>query len=99
MKNGDASVPNILLNMSETFKERGKIYKDTYNLVPNIIKALWPEGVPCDLVSSPQWHLFELIIVKLTRFATSQLTHIDSIHDTAIYSAMIESILTRKEID
>jgi len=39
-----------------------------------------------------RWHLFELLIVKLTRFANQSFGHQDSIHDAAIYAAMIESI-------
>jgi hypothetical protein len=36
------------------------------------------------------------MVVKLTRFANSGLTHEDSIHDAAVYAAMVESLI-RKE--
>ena len=44
-----------------------------------------------------KWHLFELIVVKMTRFANSSLTHQDSIHDMSVYGAMLESIILGEE--
>lgn len=90
------SVPEILRAMADTFAERNKVYSDNYLRVAPIIKLLWPEGVPQELVTSDRWHLFELLVVKLTRFAVGDLTHIDSIHDAAVYAAMIESDLRRR---
>lgn len=92
-----SSVPAILQNMAKTFAERNAVYGSNYKNVAPIIKALWPRGVPSDLVTAEHWHLFELIIVKLTRFANSSLKHTDSIHDAAVYAAMIESIISREE--
>jgi hypothetical protein len=91
---GDTSA--ILVNMGETFAERNKEYGDNYKKVAPIMKILFPEGVG-DLVFDDRWHLFELIVVKLTRFATGKLSHVDSIHDTAVYAAMIESLLREAE--
>lgn len=90
------SVPGILAQMAETFMERNKEYSDNWRMVAPIMRALWPAGVPSDLVVTDHWHLFELLIVKLTRFASSSLKHIDSIHDAAVYAAMIESVLARR---
>lgn len=86
-------VPEILRDMASTFEERNRVYGSNYKMVGPIMKVLFPDGVPPEVVHSDQFHLFELKIVKLSRFAISGLTHIDSIHDDAIYSAMIESIL------
>lgn len=95
---GDArnSVPEILRSMADTFAERNKVYSDNYLRVAPIIRLLWPEGVPSELVTSDRWHLFELLVVKLTRFAVGDLTHIDSIHDIAVYAAMIECDLRKR---
>jgi hypothetical protein len=90
MKN-DAAM--ILDKMADTFRQRNAIYGDNYRMVAKLVKVLFPKGVPSELVVSDQWHLFELKLVKLSRFAISGLTHIDSIHDDAVYAAMIESIL------
>lgn len=88
----DASV--ILDDMSDTFRERNKVYGDNYKRVGDVMAALFPNGV---VLRTPEdfnrWHLFELKIVKLTRFAVSGLTHKDSIHDDAVYAAMVESLI------
>lgn len=87
----------ILDEMADTFRERNKVYGDNYKMVGQMMKVLFPNGLPPDLVYMPHFHLFELKLVKLSRFAISNLTHIDSIHDDAVYSAMIESIITNEE--
>ena len=91
------SPDEVLNEMAKTFLARNSIYSDNYKMVPKMVAALFPHGVPSELVVEDHWHLFELKLVKLARFAASGLTHIDSIHDDAVYSAMIESILKNKE--
>jgi len=83
----------ILWQMAETFKERNAVYGDNYRMIAPMVKILFPNGVPPDVIVTDQWHLFELILVKLSRFAISNLTHTDSIHDASVYGAMIESII------
>lgn len=65
-------------------------------MVGKVMAVLFPDGIPAALLHADHWHLFELKIVKLTRFAASGLTHVDSVHDDAVYSAMIESCLLEK---
>lgn len=88
---------DILAEMADTFRERNKVYGDNYKRVGDVMSALFPEGV---MLVTPEdfnvWHLFELMVVKMTRFANSSLTHEDSIHDLAVYAAMVESLI-RKE--
>ena len=84
----------ILDSMAETFRERNKVYGDNYKSVGAVMTALFPGGV--SLTTKEQfltWHLFELMIVKLTRFANTEMTHKDSIHDAAVYAAMVESLM------
>lgn len=91
------TVPEILRDMADTFQERNAVYGDNYKQVAQLVKVMFPNGVPPELVVTDQWHLFELKLVKLSRFAISNLTHVDSIHDDAVYSAMIESILLENQ--
>jgi len=91
------SVSQILHHMAETFTDRNKVYRDNYLRVGPVMKALFGTDIPSELVVSDRWHLFELIVIKLTRFATSELSHTDSIHDIAIYAAMIEADIKRSE--
>jgi hypothetical protein len=92
-----SAVSEICDQMKSTFEERNAVYKDNYKMVPQLVKVLFPNGVPPELVVTDQWHLFELKLVKLTRFAISGLTHKDSIHDDAVYSVLIESIIKQQE--
>lgn len=88
---------DILAEMADTYRERNKVYGDNYKRVGAVMAAMFPNGV--DLFTEDDynvWHLFELMVVKLTRFANSGLTHEDSIHDAAVYAAMVESLI-RKE--
>jgi len=84
---------DILQDAANTFRERNAVYKDNYKQIAQLVKVFFPNGVPPELVVRDQWHLFELMLVKLSRFAISELTHQDSIRDTAVYAAMIESII------
>lgn len=91
-----APTAEILRSMADTFEERNKIYGSNYERVAPIMKILFPDGLTPEILHSDQWHLFELIVVKLTRYAISGLQHKDSIHDAGVYSAMIESILEKQ---
>jgi len=82
----------ILEKMADTFRERNAVYGDNFRMVAKLMAVLFPKGVPPELVVQDHFHLFELILVKLSRYAISDLTHIDSIHDLAVYAAMCESI-------
>jgi len=93
-----AKADEILNSMAETFRERNKVYGDNYKSVGAVMVALFPNGI--DLKTEEEfniWHLFELMIVKITRFANTEMTHKDSIHDTAVYAAMVESLIKEGE--
>jgi hypothetical protein len=91
-------VPELLESMAKTFRERNAIYGDNWNMVGRLMAVMFPNGVK---LSKPEdydvWHLFELAIVKLSRFAVSGLTHKDSVHDMAVYCAMVEAVMKRNE--
>jgi hypothetical protein len=92
------SPADLLAEMANTYRERNAVYGDNWKNVGNVMMAMFPEGVElktADAVNS--WHLWELIVVKLTRFANSKLTHQDSIHDVAVYAAMLEAIILEKK--
>ena len=85
---------DILAEMAKTFKERNLVYGDNYKRVGAVMEAMFPHGVALQSAEDfNRWHLFELLVVKLTRFANSGLTHQDSIHDASVYGAMVESLL------
>lgn len=87
---------DILQGAADTFRARNAVYKDNADNVGKVMAALFPDGVQLKTANDHKmYHLFELIIVKLTRFANSGLKHNDSIHDMAVYAAMCE-VLTDK---
>ena len=91
-------VPEILEEMAATFRDRNAVYGDNWKMVGKLMEAMFPGGVQLNAAADYEvWHLFELKIVKLSRFVISNLTHADSIHDDAVYSAMIEAILKQRE--
>lgn len=84
---------DVLQEMADTYRKRNAVYGDNYRMVGPMMRTLFPRGVPPEVLHSDQFHLFELMLVKLSRFAVSNLQHTDSIHDAAVYGAMIEAIL------
>ncbi len=89
----------ILDEMADTFRQRNAVYGDNFRMVGKLMAVLFPNGVPKEVLHSDQFHLFELKLVKLSRFAISNLTHQDSIHDDGVYSAMIEAIVIEQQGD
>lgn len=79
--------------MAKTFRERNAVYGSNYKMVGKLMAIFFPNGVTPAVLSSDQFHLFELVIVKLSRLAISDLQHQDSAHDAGVYCAMIETII------
>lgn len=91
------SVEKRLEEMAATYAERNATYKSNYRAVGKIMGILFPNGISKEILHSDQFHLFELKLVKLSRFANSGLQHFDSIYDDAVYSAIICDVLAEKE--
>ena len=92
-------VIRLLRQASKTFEERNRVYGANWRRVGPVMSALF-DGLPVTLRTPEEfemWHLFELIVVKVTRFATSGLRHKDSIHDIMVYAAMIEALLEEQK--
>ena len=87
----------ILDEMADTYRERNKVYGDNFKMVGKLMAVLFPNGVTKEVLHSDQFHLFELVLVKLSRFAISNLTHQDSIHDAGVYCAMQEAIVVEQQ--
>lgn len=88
----------ILAQAADTFKQRNAQYKHNADKVGKVMQILFPDGVQLKSAEDfHKWHLFELMIVKLTRFVNSDLNHYDSIRDLVVYGAMVEAILHNQE--
>ncbi|QDH49635.1 haloacid dehalogenase [Pantoea phage Kyle] len=90
---------DVLEEAAATFRERNAVYKDNALVVGKVMAALFPNGVELKTQEDyNMWHLFELLIVKLTRFTNSGLTHQDSILDLTVYAAMLEPLINTHTI-
>ena len=97
MSKGKLACGAVLREMADTFDARNAVYGDNYRMVGHVMAAFFPEGVTLKTPEDYEvFHLFELKIVKLTRFVIGGMTHQDSIHDDAVYAAMIEAILKER---
>lgn len=91
--NDPQTAADILEQAGATFRERNAVYKDNADNVGKVMAALFPNGVQLKTAADHKmYHLFELLIVKLTRFANADLKHLDSIHDAAVYAAMCQNL-------
>jgi len=66
-------VLGFLEGAGATYKERNAIYQDNFRIVGRVMEALFPNGAPNlhDAHDYNRWHIFELVIVKLTRYVAN----------------------------
>lgn len=78
----------------DTYRTRNRVYGNNYKRFGEIMMALYPNGVCLNTVH--QWNRFGIIlqkISKLSRYVTDPMRgHMDSIHDDAVYSFMLEEL-------
>lgn len=87
--------PDVIMEeMLATFRERNKLYGDNYLKMGKVLQTMFPDGVFLKTEKDfAKWHLFEWMIGKITRLAATNLTHEDSALDTAVYAAMLRSVM------
>jgi hypothetical protein len=77
-----------------TYRTRNRVYGNNYKRFGAIMMALYPKGVTIN--TEHQWNRFGIIIQKISklgRYVTNPLDgHIDSIHDDAVYSFMLQEL-------
>lgn len=87
----------ILEDAAKTFEERNAVYKDNAVMVANVMNSFHPGGFFVQGSGHHMIHLWYLVIVKLTRWVNTGMTHEDSIRDATVYLAMIESLMKKGE--
>ncbi len=83
-----------LKSMAELFTQRNKQYGDNWETVGKVFAALYPNGLT--LKTEADFILFHWVswkIGKLTRWVNSGHTHLDSIEDETVYTAMIATFI------
>lgn len=94
MKNPD----EILIEMATTLRERHEIYGDNYLMIGDMMTVLFPTGLVLTTVKEwDRFHLFLMIIVKISRLACTKINHKDSVHDIGVYAAMLESLFEEEK--
>lgn len=88
-------VLGILSQAHGVYQDRSAVYKDNFRSVGRVMVALFPEGRP-PLVNAEdydRWHIWELIIVKLTRYANNyDVPHEDSLLDMLPYLGILGAL-------
>lgn len=77
---------------SATYRERNAVYKDNFLVVGRVMEALFPNGAPRlhDAADFNRWHIFELMIVKITRYVANwDKPDEDSLVDLIPYAAIL----------
>ena len=93
-----ANVLKIIERMKATFVERGELYGDNYTRIGPVLKALFPDGITLhEADEHNRFHLYLMIMVKMTRLACTELRHKDSVHDIAVYAVMYEALLEEQD--
>jgi len=91
------TVPQILADMAETFRERDAQYGQTYLRFGEVCAAAFPQGVQLD--GADQFARFGVVVQcfgKLLRYVAQPEGHKDSAHDLAVYAAILESLTENK---
>lgn len=88
-------IQEIFDSMKATFAERNKAYGDSYRQMGPVMTAIFPNGLT--IQTSDEWQRFGaffMIICKAVRYAEAFKAggHIDSAHDSAVYSAILEEL-------
>lgn len=84
----------VMEMMLATFAQRGKIYKQNYLLIGEVMETMFPDGVVLKTAEDHnRWHLFLMTMIKATRLANTNLHHEDSGLDMAVYASMFAGML------
>lgn len=85
---------DCLENALTTIRERGAVYKDSYLVHGDVMKAIFPDGVQLKTAEDfARWGVLNMQVSKLVRYTQSWSNpHIDSSHDLGVYSFIQEEL-------
>ncbi|MCP3685788.1 MAG: hypothetical protein GY861_24330 [bacterium] len=89
------SVPELLMECIDTFKERNEEYGDAYKTAGGILCKMFPDGVTLKTESDfIRYSLFSHSFNKLLRYASNfnRGGHEDSAKDLSVYAAMLREM-------
>jgi hypothetical protein len=91
-------VQETLAVAGKIYSERNAVYKDNFRVVGKIMSAMFPRRSQMPMLQDEtdfnRWHIFELFIVKLTRYAANwhKGGHADSIDDMIVYLGILKEL-------
>lgn len=85
----------VLKEMLMTRRSKAAEYSgDTADKAGAIMAIIFPKGV---YLSTPEefecFSIFNQMIGKFIRFGATRMSHVDSVHDLGVYSAMLEATI------
>lgn len=84
----------ILEEMAKTFKKKNKQYGDNWIVFGQIMAALYPKGLTLKTEHDfARAHFLMLTLGKFTRYVNKDHQCKDSVHDAAVYLAMMEDFM------
>lgn len=87
------TAPELLERGAATYRERNKTYGNSYKRHGEVMRALFPNGVKLETVADHnRFGVLTMIVSKLCRYTAAPRGHLDSIHDTVVYAAMLEEL-------
>jgi len=89
------SVAEELHKAAELYKERNKLYGDTYKNHGKTMESLFPAGIEIEGVHEfNRFGIFNMMISKICRYAANYDSggHDDSLHDLSVYSQMLKEL-------
>lgn len=88
----------VLEEMAETFRSRNPMYGENWITVGAVMVALHPNGLTLNTADDfIRFHFLDWTIGKFTRFVNTNMTHTDSVHDAAVYMAMLEAFIKQQK--
>jgi len=88
----------VLEQMAQTFREKNTLYGDNYLTVGKVMKDLFPDGITLETeYDHILFHWINWMVGKLSRFVNTGMIDRNSIHDLAVYAAMIEDFIITNE--
>lgn len=78
----------------DTFRQRAKVYGDSYLRHGRIMKVLFPGGIIIESeIEFNRFGVINMIVSKLCRYAQNvEKPHLDSVHDIIVYAAILEEL-------
>lgn len=87
----------IMRQMAKTYMDRTGTYGGDFSTVGRLLAVLFPDSVSPDLLHGRVFPQLVQVLNKIARFAASGCTHVDSVHDAAVYCAIIEAELSKEQ--